>query len=423
VEDLDRFIIGQKNAKRAVAVSLRNRWRRQQLDETLKKEVLPMNILMMGPTGTGKTEIARRLAQLVDAPFAKVEATKYTEIGIVGQSAEDCVKDLVDRAIKMEKEKRIEKLKSEIDTRVIDHILKRIPGSSSNPEEYKKRLKDGEFENTKIEVASFRLEPTNPFANIFKGSGAVLNFMSSSQSNQKKSQNQDKDRVPISEAREIIREYELSKSIDEHDIRRVGIKRAEESGIIFLDEIDKLCSDHVRSDYKGVKGEGVQKELLGLLEGTTVQTDYGIVHTDHILFICAGAFHHAKPSDLLPELQGRLPIRVELVALTEEDFKRILTETENNLIKQQKALFSAEGVELDVASDAIDEIAKIAKQLNENLDNIGARRLRAVISKIVEELSYNAPDRKGDKIVIDAKFVKEELKELLQNEDLSRYIL
>mmetsp|Transcript_70639 Transcript_70639/g.63435 ORF Transcript_70639/g.63435 Transcript_70639/m.63435 type:complete len:536 (-) Transcript_70639:34-1641(-) len=432
VEKLDRYIIGQNKAKRAVSVSLRNRWRRQQLNDDLKKEVMPMNILMMGPTGTGKTEIARRLAQMVDAPFIKCEATKYTEVGIVGQSAEESVKDLVDKSIKMERERKIEHLKAEIDEKVEHHILSRIPGSTADLDGFRKRLRDGEFDNTKIEVASFRTEGGgNPFFGMGgkgKGMPQMINLSQFIQGPKAPVSEYDKkrDRVPISEAKEIIRNFELQKSLDQEDIRRCGVRRAEESGIIFLDEIDKLCSDSgisSRGSYGGVKGEGVQKELLGLIEGTTVATDYGIVHTDHMLFIAAGAFHQANPSDLLPELQGRLPIRVELEALSEDDFKRILTETEANLIDQQKALFGAEGVDLEFSPDAIEEVARMSKKLNESVDNIGARRLRAVISKLVEEKSFDAPDLRGTKLVIDRDFVNKELADIVKSEDLSKYIL
>lgn len=358
------------------------------------------------------------------APFVKVEATKYTEVGIVGQSAEECVKDLVEKSVKMEKQKRVEKLKEEIDEKVEKHILSRIPGSTSDPDKFKKLLREGHFDNTKIEVASFRVEPQSPFPFLGRaGPISIVSMPSRAHSNQTEADKK-KDRVPISEAREIIKEFELSKNIDETDIRRTGIRRAEESGIIFLDEIDKLCSDGShRSDYKGVKGEGVQKELLGLIEGTSVQTDYGIVQTDHMLFVAAGAFHQSSPSDLLPELQGRVPIRVELEALSEDDFFHILTETEANLILQQQALFASEGVDLEFTPDAIKRIAKISRDLNESVENIGARRLRAVISKIVEEFSFDAPDKRGEKITITSEYVDKQLKDVLVSEDLSRYIL
>ena len=366
------------------------------------------------------------------APFIKCEATKYTEVGIVGQSAEESVKDLVDKSIKMEREKKIEALKIEIDEKVEHHILSRIPGSTADLDGFRKRLRDGEFDHTKIEVASFRVDsPPNPFFGMGgkgKGMPNVINlsqFMGAPKAPVSEFDKK-RDRVPISEAKEIIRNFELQKSLDQEDIRRSGIKRAEESGIIFLDEIDKLCSDSgvaSRGSYGGVKGEGVQKELLGLIEGTAVNTDYGIVNTDHILFIAAGAFHQANPSDLLPELQGRLPIRVELEALSESDFVRILTETEANLISQQKALFGAEGVDLVVTDDAIQEIAKMSKDLNESVDNIGARRLRAVISKLVEQVSFDAPDMRGTTLTIDRAFVDKELAEIVKEEDLAKYIL
>eukprot|EP00490_Sorites_sp_Unknown_P017490 CAMPEP_0114658160 /NCGR_PEP_ID=MMETSP0191-20121206/15208_1 /TAXON_ID=126664 /ORGANISM="Sorites sp." /LENGTH=377 /DNA_ID=CAMNT_0001879381 /DNA_START=441 /DNA_END=1574 /DNA_ORIENTATION=- len=377
----------------------------------------------MGPTGSGKTEIARRLAQMVDAPFVKTEATKYTEVGIVGQSAEECVKDLVDKSVKMEREKRIAKLKEEVDEKVERHILSRIPGSSANPDETKRKLRDGELDNHKIEVASFRIEPQTPYPYISTSKGINILNMSPKQPRNISDNDKKRDRVPVSEAREIIKEYELSKSLDDNDIRRTGVRRAEESGIIFLDEIDKLVDSGTRGDYKGVKGEGVQKELLGLIEGTTVQTESGIVNTDHMLFICAGAFHSANPSDLLPELQGRVPIRVNLEPLTEDDFYKILTDTESNLLIQQQSLFGAEGVDIEFTEDGIREIAKISKELNESLDNIGARRLRAVISKIVEELSYNAPDMKGQKVIIDRDYVRTQLADIIKDEDLSKYIL
>ena len=367
------------------------------------------------------------------APFIKCEATKYTEVGIVGQSAEESVKDLVDKSIKMEKEKKIEQLKSEIDEKVEHHILSRIPGSTADLDGFRKKLRDGEFDNTKIEVASFRIDQgQNPFFGMGGGKGKglpqVINLSQFMQGPKAPVSEYDKkrDRVPVSEAKEIIRNFELSKSLDQEDIRRCGIRRAEESGIIFLDEIDKLCSDSgitSRGSYGGVKGEGVQKELLGLIEGTQVTTDYGIVHTDHMLFIAAGAFHQSNPSDLLPELQGRLPIRVELEALSEKDFVKILTETQANLIDQQKALFGAEGVDLEFTTDAIDEIARMSKGLNESVDNIGARRLRAVISKLIEQISFNAPEMRGQKLIIDKQFVEKELADIVKSEDLSKYIL
>jgi len=372
VEDLNRFIVGQDEAKRAVATSLRNRWRRMHVPEELKNEIVPMNILMIGPTGTGKTEIARRLATMVKAPFVKVEATKYTEVGIVGQSAEECIKDLVSKSYKMELEVKREEVKGVVRERVETELLSRIPGSTSgkNKDTYLQRLRNGEFENTLVNVEGFKLQKkqtpsgvrisgmgTVPLGNIFQ---------------QHKQADVGPKQLPVSEARILMNDFYTDQMVDVHEVNRKAVAKAEQSGIVFLDEIDKIVGGHHRSSgYSGAKGEGVQKELLALIEGTSVNTDYGPVNTDHILFVASGAFHISSPSDLLPELQGRLPVKVNLKPLTENDFQQILCDTEGNLLKQTKALFKAEGIDIDFTEGAIKEIAKTSAELNRDVENIG----------------------------------------------------
>jgi len=407
VSHLNKFVVGQQDAKKAVAVALRNRWRRQKLNNELKDEVTPSNILMIGPTGSGKTEISRRLAKLLDAPLVKVEATKYTEVGIVGATAEECIKDLVDHTVEMERQRIMDSLLESIDESVEQILLSRIPGASTKRDEFTKKLRAGELENVTIEFVVRK-------SAVKKGN----------RPGGKAPKEEKKLKGPVCEARELLRQSELERHLDDVDISKKAIARAEQSGIIVIDEIDKLGNGGgFSSDYKSNKGEGVQKELLSLVEGCSVQTDHGPCKTDHILFIGSGSFHGCKPSDLLPELQGRLPIRVELNKLGKDDFVEILTKTKNNLVEQQVALFETEGVEIHLEDSAIDEIAKLSESLNSTVENIGARRLRAVVSKVVEELSFDAPDHAGQKVSIDGDFVSERCKSIAHNVDLSRYVL
>jgi len=410
VKHLDQFIIGQTDAKKAVAIALRNRWRRTKLDGELKDEITPSNILMVGPTGSGKTEITRRLAALLDAPLVKVEATKYTEVGIVGATAEECIKDLVEKTVQLEKERARVKVADQIEESVEAILLTRIPGASSRREEYKQRLERGELENIMIDFVVRKAIP--------------LEKRDKTLQQTKPAKQERKMKAPVCEARELLKESELVKHLDDIDVSKRAITRAEESGIVIIDEIDKIASSSgLASDYRSGKGEGVQKELLSIIEGTGVQTDYGLCKTDHILFIGTGSFHNSKPSDLLPELQGRLPIRVELEKLTEEDFKKILLFTKNNLIQQHVALFETEGVEIVFEEDSIDEIARISFDLNKTVENIGARRLRAVVSKVTEELSFDAPDHNNGRFVIDKELVEKQCGKLLKRTDFSKYVL
>jgi len=409
VHHLNKFVVGQQDAKKAVAIALRNRWRRQKLNDDLKHEITPSNILMIGPTGSGKTEISRRLAKLLDAPLVKVEATKYTEVGIVGATAEECIKDLVDHTVEMEKQRIMASLEEEIDAAVEQILLSRIPGASTKRDEFTKKLRNGELENVTIEFVVRK---------------SAVSDKKTAPKGMKESKSEKKLKGPVCEARELLRASELERRLDDVDISKKAVQRAEQSGIIIIDEIDKLGNGSgFASDYKSNKGEGVQKELLSIVEGCTVQTDHGPCKTDHILFIGSGSFHGCKPSDLLPELQGRLPIRVELNKLTTQDFVEILTKTKNNLVDQQIALFETEGVEIDVDESAISEIAKLSESLNTTVENIGARRLRAVVSKVVEELSFDAPDHAGQKVTINGDFVNERCKSIVQNVDLSRFVL
>jgi len=410
VKHLDQFIIGQTDAKKAVSIALRNRWRRTRLNGELKDEITPSNILMIGPTGSGKTEITRRLAALLDAPLVKVEATKYTEVGIVGATAEECIKDLVEKTVQMEKELARVKVADQIDESVEAILLTRIPGASSKREEYKKKLRRGELENIMVDFIVRKPEGSEKKREIQKQT--------------KTSKPERKLKAPVCEARELLKESELEKHLDDIDVSKKAIARAQESGIVIVDEIDKIVSTStLSSDYRSGKGEGVQKELLAIIEGTIVQTDHGACKTDHILFIGTGCFHTAKPTDLLPELQGRLPIRVELEKLSKKDFKDILVSTKNNLIQQNVALFDTEGVDVVFAEDAIEEIANISFDLNRSLENIGARRLKAVVSKVTEELSFEAPERMQEKFVIDKELVVKQCEKLLPQTDFSKYVL
>ena len=428
VSELDRFIIGQKDAKRAVAIALRNRWRRQQLDGQMREEVMPKNILMIGPTGVGKTEISRRLARLAGAPFVKVEATKFTEVGYVGRDVEQIIRDLVEIAIGLVREKMREDVKARAHINAEERVLEALVGKTASPatrDSFRKKLRDGELDDKEIEVEvadtgtggmpGFEI-PGMPGANI-----GVLNIndMLSKAMGGKKTKTR---KTTVKESYALLVNDESDKLLDQDEVVRRALDATENDGIVFLDEIDKIASREGGMGA-GVSREGVQRDLLPLIEGTTVATKYGPLKTDHILFIASGAFHVSKPSDLLPELQGRLPIRVELRALEKDDFVRILTETEASLIKQYIALMKTEGVDLTFTDDAIDSLAGIAVDLNASVENIGARRLQTVMERVLDEISYDAPDRNGTAVTIDAAYVEKHVGDLSRNTDLSRFIL
>src|SRR6056297_3572315 len=426
VSELDRFIIGQKDAKRAVAVALRNRWRRKQLSDDLRDEVDPKNILMIGPTGVGKTEISRRLARLARAPFIKVEATKFTEVGYVGRDVEQIVRDLVDAAIIQTREQMREDVKARAHTAAEERVITAIAGEDAREgtrEMFRKKLKAGELDDTVIELDV--ADTSNPLGmlDIPGQPGSQMGMMNLGDIFGKAFGGRTvRKKLSVAESYQALISEEADKLLDDEAVAKTALEAVEQNGIVFLDEIDKVCA---RSDACGgdVSREGVQRDLLPLIEGTTVSTKYGPVKTDHILFIASGAFHIAKPSDLLPELQGRLPIRVELRALTEADFVRILTETDNALTRQYTALMGTEDVTVTFTEDGIAALAKIAAEVNQSVENIGARRLYTVMERVFEELSFAAPDRAGDSVTVDAGFVDDNLGELMKSADLSRYVL
>tara|TARA_Y100000992_G_scaffold248328_1_gene179952 strand:+ start:591 stop:1967 length:1377 start_codon:yes stop_codon:yes gene_type:complete len=427
VSELDRYVIGQREAKKAVAVALRNRWRRQALSDEMKDEVLPKNILMIGPTGVGKTEISRRLSRLAEAPFIKVEATRFTEVGYVGRDVEQIVRDLIEIAIAMEREKKRKEVKAKAELKAEDKVLDALVGNKASvatKESFRKRLRNGDLDNNEIEIEvqdnssgmqSFEI-PGMPGGNV--GMVNLGDILGKSMGNRKGK----KKKMTVKESHDILVAQESDKMIEEDKIIKEAKKTTEENGIVFLDEIDKVSA---RSDRVGgdVSREGVQRDLLPLIEGTTVSTKHGPIKTDHILFIASGAFQLAKPSDLLPELQGRLPIRVELNALDEDDFKRILKEPDNSLIKQYKELLKTENVNLVFTDDGIDMLAKISAEVNSSVENIGARRLHTIIEKVLDDISFNATDKAGETITVDKDYVNNNLGNLIKDTDLSKFIL
>ena len=425
VSELDRYIVGQKDAKRAVAIALRNRWRRQQLDDSLREEVMPKNILMIGPTGVGKTEISRRLAKLANAPFVKVEATKFTEVGYVGRDVEQIVRDLVEAGIALVRAAKRKAVEAKAHLQAEERVLEALVGKGASPatrDSFRKKLRSGELDDKEIEI-QVRAAPQMPSFEMPGMPGASVGVMNLSDMLGKAFGGHTKPRrVSVRDSYQILIEQEADALLDEDKVVEEAVHLVENAGIVFLDEIDKICA---RGERMGgdVSREGVQRDLLPLIEGTVVATKHGPVKTDHILFIASGAFHVAKPSDLLPELQGRLPIRVELKALTRDDFRAILTDTEVSLIKQYVALLATEEVELIFTDDAIDEIASIAVDLNATIENIGARRLQTVMERILDEVSFVAPDMTDRQVTIDAAYVRENIGELAKNVDLSRFIL
>ena len=428
VSELDRYIVGQKDAKRAVAIALRNRWRRLQLDDKLREEVLPKNILMIGPTGIGKTEISRRLAKLAAAPFLKVEATKFTEVGYVGRDVESIVRDLVEIGIALVREQKRRDVQARAHLAAEERVLDALVGPAASPatrESFRRKLRAGELDDKEIEIEvqsgsgagmpMFEI-PGVPGAQV--GAISIGDMLGKAFGGQRRPR-----RLGVRDAHPLLIADESDKLLDQDALVREAVRNVENNGIVFLDEIDKICARDGARIGGDVSREGVQRDLLPLLEGTTVATKHGPVKTDHVLFIASGAFHVAKPSDLLPELQGRLPIRVELQPLTRDDFRRILNDTEASLIKQSVALLATEKVDLAFTDDAIDAIADVAVEVNTNLENIGARRLQTVIERVLDDISFSATDRAGEKVVIDGTYVRAQVADLAKNADLSRYIL
>ena len=421
VAALDEHIIGQNDAKKAVAVALRNRWRRQRLSADLREEVTPKNILMIGPTGCGKTEISRRLAKLADAPFVKVEATKFTEVGYVGRDVEQIARDLVEEAVRLERERRREKVREAAESAAMERLLDALTGKGSSEAtraSFRQRFADGSLDTAEVEV-EVNEAPAMPFE--LPGMGAQMIDLGAMMGKAMGRAPTKKRKLRVPQAFERLVEEEADKRLDADDVARVALADAEANGIVFLDEIDKIAVSDVRGG--SVSREGVQRDLLPLIEGTTVATKYGPLKTDHILFIASGAFHVAKPADLLPELQGRLPIRVELKALTKDDFVRILSATRASLTEQYSALLATEGVTVTFADDGIEALARIAAEVNEALENIGARRLQTVMEKLLEEISFTAEDRHGETLLVDQTFVESQLASIARNADLSRYVL
>ncbi len=426
VSELDRYIVGQADAKRAVAIALRNRWRRQQLDEDMREEVLPKNILMIGPTGVGKTEISRRLAKLANAPFLKVEATKFTEVGYVGRDVDQIVRDLVETSIGLVRANRRKEVRAKAHLQAEERVLSALVGANASPatkDAFRKRLRDGEMDDKEIKIQVSDTGGGMPGFDIPGMPGAHIGMINLNDMLGKAFGQRTKTRrVTVRDSYEVLIDDESDKLLDNEQVIQEAIKTVENNGIVFLDEIDKICarSERIGAD---VSREGVQRDLLPLIEGTTVGTKYGPVKTDHILFIASGAFHVAKPSDLVPELQGRLPIRVELQALTADDFRRILREPQTSLIKQYIALLATEGVELAFTEDAIDAIADVAVEVNSSVENIGARRLSTVMERVLDEISFEASDKARTKFVIDADYVQKHVGDLAKNADLSKFIL